>query len=72
MFEDQLQAVQELLEIDVNFRELHQQHQALKDKIAELGPRSLGDFTVERLKKEKLLLKDKMAVILQRHTEARV
>ncbi|MBF0153921.1 MAG: DUF465 domain-containing protein [Magnetococcales bacterium] len=72
MFEDQLQAVKELLETDVQFRELHQQHQNLKDKIAELGPRSVGDFTVERLKKEKLLLKDRMATILQRHTEARV
>ncbi|MBF0134931.1 MAG: DUF465 domain-containing protein [Magnetococcus sp. DMHC-1] len=72
MFEDQLQAVQELLETDAQFRELHEQHQNLKDKIAELGPRSLGDFTVERMKKEKLLIKDKMATILQRHTETRV
>ncbi|MBF0424240.1 MAG: DUF465 domain-containing protein [Magnetococcales bacterium] len=72
MFEDQLQAVQELLEIDPQFRELYEQHQDLKSKIAEMGPRSLGDFAVERMKKEKLLLKDKMAVILHRHTEARV
>ncbi|MBF0625610.1 MAG: YdcH family protein [Magnetococcales bacterium] len=72
MFEDQLQAVQELLDSDEEFRVLHAQHQALKNKIAEVGPLNYVDYTVERMKKEKLLIKDRMATILQRHTQDRI
>jgi uncharacterized protein YdcH (DUF465 family) len=68
MFEDQLQAVQELLATNKTFKDLYERHQQLKSKIEELGPYTRGDYSVERMKKEKLLLKDQLATILQKHT----
>ena len=67
MFEDQLQAVQELLETDEQFRDLHDQYQSIKDTVDEKG-RTMDKFKLDKLKKEKLLLKDQMADILSAHT----
>ncbi|MBF0357010.1 MAG: hypothetical protein HQL70_00305 [Magnetococcales bacterium] len=67
MFEDQLQAVQELLETDEQFRNLHDQYQSIKSKVDNDG-RTMDKFKLDKLKKEKLLLKDKMAGILSIHT----
>ncbi|MBF0158726.1 MAG: YdcH family protein [Magnetococcales bacterium] len=68
MFEDQLQAVHELLATNKAFKDLYDKHQQLKQKIEELGSGSRGDYSVERMKKEKLLLKDQLAAILNKHT----
>ncbi|MBF0124697.1 MAG: YdcH family protein [Magnetococcales bacterium] len=68
MFEDQLQAVHELLATNKTFKELHDKHQQLKQQIETMGSGSRGDYSVERLKKEKLRLKDQMAVLLNKHT----
>ena len=67
MFEDQLQAVQELLGSDKKFRQLYDQHQAIKEEIEE-NTHNRDQFSLERLKKQKLMLKDQMAVILNQHT----
>ncbi|MBF0379774.1 MAG: hypothetical protein HQL69_02080 [Magnetococcales bacterium] len=67
MFEDQLQAVKELLETDEQFRDLHDKYQTIKTKVDTSG-RTLDKFNLDKLKKEKLLLKDKMATILNQHT----
>ncbi|MBF0193807.1 MAG: hypothetical protein HQL71_04580 [Magnetococcales bacterium] len=67
MFEDQLQAVKELLETDKQFRDLHEQYQTIKNKVDTSG-RTLDEFNLDKLKKEKLFLKDKMAMILNHHT----
>lgn len=67
MFEDQLQAVQELLQSDRKFKELHDQHQSIKAEIEDSG-RVLDKLKLDRLKKQKLMLKDKMASILALHT----
>ncbi|MBF0308394.1 MAG: YdcH family protein [Magnetococcales bacterium] len=70
MFEDQLAAVQELLDTNAHFRDLHERHAALKDKVAELNesPAATYDTNLERMKKEKLVLKDQMAAILANYT----
>ena len=67
MFEDQLQAVQELLTSNEQFRQLHEQHKTLKEEI-ETNARSRDQFSLERLKKQKLVLKDQMAAMLNQHT----
>lgn len=67
MFEDQLQAVHELLKSDETFRQLHEQHRTLKEEI-EANARNRDHFELERMKKQKLILKDKMATILDQHT----
>lgn len=67
MFEDQLQAVHELLETHKKFRELYDKHQSLKLEIEQSG-QLLDKYTVDKLKKEKLLIKDQLAGILAQHT----
>lgn len=63
MFEDQTEVVNNLLAKDPEFREMFEKHQNLKSQVrdADLGVLPLDQLTVERMKKEKLLLKDKMA-----------
>nr|CRH04649.1 conserved protein of unknown function [Candidatus Magnetococcus massalia] len=68
MFEDQLQAVQDLISNNPEFKALHDKHQELKDQVSELSYGPVDDVTLEKLKKEKLLLKDQMAAILAQHT----
>ncbi|MEO5340573.1 MAG: YdcH family protein [Magnetococcus sp. MYC-9] len=67
MFEDQLQAVQELLTTNEKFRQLHDQYQAIKAEIDTYG-HARDQFALERLKKQKLMLKDQMAILLNQHT----
>ena len=67
MFEDQLQAVHELLATNEQFRQLHDQHQNLKEELED-NARNRDQFALERIKKQKLILKDQMAAILTEHT----
>jgi uncharacterized protein YdcH (DUF465 family) len=69
MFEDQLQAVQELLSTSDKFRQLHDQYQAIKTEIETYG-HVRDQFSLERLKKQKLMLKDQMAFMLNQHTSS--
>lgn len=69
MFEDQPHIVQDLLTKSDEFRLLHEEHQTLKQQIADSG-RTMDQFSLERLKKRKLLLKDQMAAFLANHPES--
>lgn len=69
MFEDQLQAVNELLATNPTFKKLHEEHSELREEI-DARRHTLDQFTLERMKKQKLLLKDQMAAILTEHSKA--
>ncbi|MEG3640253.1 YdcH family protein [Magnetococcus sp. PR-3] len=69
MFEDQLQAVNELISSNSEFKALHDRHHELDEKISELSSGPIDDFTLEKMKKEKLMLKDQMASLLAEHTQ---
>jgi len=67
MFEFEQPIVNSLLAEDDGFRRLYEKHNELKEQIQEahLGTLPLDDFSVEKLKKQKLLLKDQMAGIIK-------
>lgn len=67
MFEYDQDIVQELLVADERFKRLHQQHAHLKIQVREaaIGVHPLDDLTLNRLKRQKLLAKDKMAHMIQ-------
>ena len=73
MFEQDHKIVESLLDKDKNFRRLFNKHCQLKSNFREANEGYLGisDFDLEVLKKEKLLLKDRMSVIIEdyRHTQ---
>ena len=72
MFEQDQEIVESLLDKDRKFRRLYNKHCQLKSKVKEANEGFVGisDFDLEILKKEKLLIKDRMAVIIEdyRHT----
>lgn len=63
MFEYEQDIVECLLNEDEDFKRLYEKHSELKQKVKEanIGTRPLDDFSLEDLKKQKLLLKDQMA-----------
>ena len=68
MFENQPEtAVEALLQSDEEFRELFRRHQELDKKVldAELGTLPLDDVTLVKMKKEKLLAKDRLTLMLE-------
>nr|VFJ44542.1 MAG: Uncharacterized conserved protein YdcH, DUF465 family [Candidatus Kentron sp. FW]VFJ51339.1 MAG: Uncharacterized conserved protein YdcH, DUF465 family [Candidatus Kentron sp. FW] len=69
MFEYEQDTVQALLEEDERFQELYEYHGKLKRKIqdVESGISPLDGFSLGMLKKEKLLAKDRMAMIIARY-----
>lgn len=69
MFEYEQDAVQALLKANDRFQELYSQHSALKLQVheAEIGVHPMDDLTLNRLKRQKLLAKDKMAHMIQRY-----
>ena len=72
MFEQDQEIVESLLDKDRSFRRLYNKDCQLKSKVKEANEGFVGisDFDLEILKKEKLLIKDRMAVIIEdyRHT----
>ncbi len=72
MFEQDQEIVESLLDKDRNFRKLYNKHCQLKSKVKEANEGFVGisDYDLDILKKEKLLIKDRMAVIIEdyRHT----
>ena len=72
MFENDQEIVQQLLTANQNFKHLHEKHTQLKEKVhdAEIGVHPVDDLTLGELKKEKLLAKDRMAVIIESSREA--
>ena len=69
MFEYEQEIVEKLLDTDHDFKSLYDRHQELKDQVrsAETGELPLDDTRLGALKKEKLLTKDKMAVMIARY-----
>ena len=67
MFEYDDKIVNSLLEDSNDFQSLYRKHSELKAKVrdAELGVLPLDDLTLSSMKKEKLLTKDKMAVMIE-------
>ena len=68
MFENQPEtAVEALLQSDEEFRTLFRRHQELDKKVldAELGTLPLDDVTLVKMKKEKLLAKDRLTRMLE-------
>lgn len=68
MFENQPEtAVEALMQSDEEFRELFRRHQELDKKVldAELGTLPLDDLTLVKMKKEKLLAKDRLTRMLE-------
>ena len=73
MFEHEQEVVQELLSDNDEFRRLFEKHQDLHKQVheAELGAAPMDDLSLVRLKKEKLLAKDRMARILNTYQAER-
>jgi uncharacterized protein YdcH (DUF465 family) len=69
MFEFEQDIVKNLVLNNDAFKRLYEKHQSLKEQIqaANIGALALDDVALENLKKEKLLLKDKMSVIINEH-----
>lgn len=74
MFEHDQEIVNSLLSEDQDFKRLYEKHGKLKQKVREanIGAEPMDDFTLENLKKEKLLLKDRMAAIIASYRQAHV
>ena len=74
MFEHDQEIVNSLLNEDNDFKRLYEKHIQLKQRVMEanIGTQPMDDFALEKLKKEKLLLKDRMASIIETYRQARV
>lgn len=66
MFDDQQSVVDRLLDEDIQFHRLYNKHHQLKDQVNEANDRCSGvdDRELEAMKKQKLLLKDKLAAMI--------
>ncbi len=69
MFEHDQEIVHQLLAENPDFKSLYHKHQELNDTVdkAAQGVLPLDDLTLEKMKKEKLLVKDKMALMIERY-----
>ena len=67
MFEYDIEIVKSLLTENKDFERLYNKHLQLKQKVDDVntGAEALDDLSLERLKKEKLLIKDRMAVLIE-------
>jgi Uncharacterized protein conserved in bacteria len=67
MFEFDQDIVKSLLMENEDFKRLFDKHGMLKQRVTEAnsGTIPMDDFSLERLKKEKLLLKDRMANMIE-------
>ena len=67
MFEHDQQIVTSLLQEDDDFKRLYSKHVELKQRVNDVnsGVVPMDDMTLEKIKKEKLLLKDRMARMIE-------
>lgn len=74
MFEHDMQIVTSLLQENDEFKRLYSKHGELKQRVneANLGVMPLDDFSLEKMKKEKLLLKDRMAQMIESYRHQHV
>ena len=72
MFEHDQDIVDSLLLEDMDFKRLYEKHCELKQKVKEanMGTLPVDDFSLENMKKEKLMLKDKMAHMIENYRRA--
>ena len=72
MFEYDQQIEDTLLSKSSDFQRLYQKHVELKQRVhdAHLRAEAMDEFSLENLKKEKLLVKDKMAAIIEDYRRA--
>lgn len=70
MFEYDRATIDTLLNADDGFRRLYNKHSVLNAKVdqAQAGKASMDDSQLELLKKEKLLLRDRMQAMIQAHS----
>jgi len=66
MFEHSQDIMEELIKENDDFRRNYNRHQELDKRVtaAELGTEPMEDLALNRLKKEKLWIKDKLAVLI--------
>jgi uncharacterized protein YdcH (DUF465 family) len=66
MFEYDQEIVDTLLTENADFKRLYDKHVELKQRVhdANTGTDPIDDYALENLKKEKLLLKDRMAAMI--------
>ena len=67
MFEYDQEIVDTLLSENTDFKRLYDKHMELKEMVhsANIGTAPIDDVTLENLKKEKLLLKDRMSTFIE-------
>lgn len=72
MFEYDQHIVNSLLSENNDFKRLYDKHDELKQRVDEAnsGTLPVDDFSLEKMKKEKLLLKDKMAMMIENYRRA--
>jgi len=72
MFEHEQRIVDTLLNESHDFKRLYSKHHDLKSKVheAHIGTLPLDDYSLENMKKEKLLLKDQMAGMIRDYRRA--
>ena len=66
MFEHQQNKMDEMIKDNEDFRRNYDRHQELDKRVtaAELGTAPMEDLALNQLKKEKLWIKDKLAVLM--------
>ncbi len=72
MFEFEEGIVEHLLKENRDFERLYKKHDQLKRRVdgAHVGAEQIDDLSLESLKKEKLFLKDKMALLIENHRQS--
>ena len=72
MFEHDQKIVSKLLEENDQFKRLYDKHSALKKAVNDANTKnsSTDGLRLENMKKEKLLLKDQMARMIEEHRQA--
>lgn len=74
MFEFEKEIVDTLLDEDDGFKRLHEKYSELKQQVKQANQSmyALDEFSIDNLKKEKLLLKDRMAITITEYRQAHV
>ena len=72
MFEYDQEIIESLLSENGDFKRLYEKHVELKQRVkdANLTTNALDDYSLETMKKEKLLLKDRMAAMISEYRQA--
>ena len=74
MFDYDQDIVKSLLHESIEFKRLYDKHSRLKQQVQEVqtSNQDFDDFELERLKKEKLYLKDRMAGMIENYKREHV